>query len=214
MGERLESGTDSIGRVPVESSIPEQRTSFIENRIIRKIRGRDVRATVIVHPDGTSVFDHQPDKVVLHDAVLQRTDKGPRRFRDYPYDLWLTKRELFVENEDAIGNCQWLVRAQAIGYHYNNGIGCRIPKESSVNKKEDETVFYVSHSSSPYDPGRVYTQLLRPGTPEFVQAERQYQKVNQDREHMNRMKGIEQAVRDYRIRSYMEMLQGDIPLSA
>lgn len=169
----------------------------LEERIVNKVHGRDVRVTVPVFPDGTTVFDHQLPKEELFSRMMERIDTGKRSFDNYPLDPEVLDRSIFYIDEDAIGSRTWLAELYLLGDHYENNVGIKIPQEEAWNPyRKDETKAFVQIGMTPYEPERIYASLLTVGSKGFSVAER-VQRENKDTQIGFE---IEQIIIDFRSR--------------
>jgi len=199
-----------------------------ESRIVGKVNGRDVRARVVVNPDGTSIFDHQPSSVELYDAMYQKIEPGTHMLPGYehPATVLPSKSGIFYISHDAIGNTQALAEVYLLGDHYRNGLGEKIPGEATWSQKvkgidkegnplyEDETRAFISLSATVFEPGRVNGHMLPWSgmSGEHQAAKKIYNRVTQDEVHMQRMKKIREQVEELRKERVQKLLEE--PLAA
>jgi hypothetical protein len=185
-----------------------------ETRIVAKVNGRDVRATVSVNDDGTSVFDHQPTSVELNAALYQKIEPGTHMLPGYEYPATVlpSKTGIFDISRDAVGNTRALAEVYLLGDHYQNGVGEKIPGEMTWSRRvkgsdkegnplfEDETRAFVLLSATVFEPGRVNGHLLPWSAMrgEHQEAKRIFNRVTRDEVHMQRMKKIREQVEEYR----------------
>lgn len=197
----------------------------VESRIIKKVNGRDVRVMVDVRPDGTTVFDHQPQPVELYDVMMQKIapSNDARMLPGYEYPATVLPSEVGIYHvaEDAIGNKRVLAEVYLQGDHYRNGVGERVPGEKTWTKRvkgyddkgntiyEDETRALVAFSTTPFKPGIVKGHLLRRGSMngEYDAANRLYKRVTQDKDHIEAMAKIREDVEAHRAAQQQQMLK-------
>jgi len=197
--------------------------SKIDTKIVGRVNGRDIRATVVVNSDGTTVFDHQPPDVELHDAMYQKIEPGTHMLPGYEYPATVlpSKTGIFYISQDAVGNKQALAEVFLLGDHYQNGVGEKIPGDQAWTKRvkgydnegnpifENETRAFISLSSTVYKPGRVNGHLLHRNDMkgEYQEAKKIYNRVTQDEVHMQRMKNLREQLEKYRSEKIQMLLE-------